>query len=57
MEFKMGKHLKTEIDYNMIRDLARELVKADPTNNKLQEYLKMDNFEGAELRRHIKDLV
>jgi hypothetical protein len=53
----MGKHLKTEIDYNMIRDLARELVKADPTNNKLQEYLQMDNFEGAELQRYIKDLV
>ncbi len=53
----MGKHLKTEIDYNMIRDLARELVKADPTNSKLQEYLQMDNFEGAELRRYIKDLV
>jgi hypothetical protein len=57
MEKKMGKHLKTEIDYNMIRDLARELVKADPTNSKLQQYLQMDNFEGAELRRYIKDLV
>jgi hypothetical protein len=57
MEFKMGKHLKTEMDYRMIRDLARELVKADPTNSKLQEYLQMDNFEGAELRRYIKDLV
>jgi len=50
----MGKHLKTEIDRNMIRDLARELNKHDPKNEKLQHYLSMDNHEGAELRNYIK---
>ncbi len=53
----MGKHLKTEMDRNMIRDLARELVKQDPSNDKLQHYLSMDNHEGAELRNYVKDLV
>ena len=53
----MGKHIKTELDYNMIRDLARELAKKDPTNEKLAAYCSMDNFEGAELRKYIKDIV
>ena len=53
----MGKHIKTELDYNMIRDLARELAKKDPSNEKLRHYLSMDNFEGAELRKYIKDIV
>jgi hypothetical protein len=50
----MGKHLKTDIDRNMIRDLARELAKHDPKNEKLQHYLSMDNHEGSELRNYIK---
>ena len=53
----MGKHLKTDIDRNMIRDLARELCKHDSNNDRLQHYLSMDNHEGAELRNYIKDLV
>ena len=53
----MGKHLKTEMDRNMIRDLARELAKHDPKNEKLQHYLSMDNYEGAELRIYTKDLM
>lgn len=53
----MGKHLKTEIDRNMIRDLARELAKHDPNNERLQYYLSMDNYEGAELRIYTKDLL
>ena len=53
----MGKHIKSELDYKMIKDLARELAMKDPTNEKLQHYLSMDNFEGAELRRYIKDIV
>ena len=52
----MGKHLKTEIDRNVIRDLARELYKHDPKNERLQRYLSMDNYEGSELRIYIKDL-
>ncbi len=50
----MGKHLKTEMDRNMIRDLARELNKHDPKNERLQYYLSMDNHEGAELRNYLK---
>ena len=53
----MGKHIKTEIDYNMIRDLARELYKLDSKNERLQHYLSMQNFEGAELRKDLKDLI
>jgi hypothetical protein len=56
MEINMGKHLKTEMDRNMIRDLARELAKHDSKNERLQHYLSMDNHEGAELRNYIKDL-
>ena len=52
--YNMGKHLKTDIDRNMIRDLARELAKHDPKNEKLQHYLSMDNHEGSELRNYIK---
>ena len=52
----MGKHIKTEMDRNMIRDLARELAKHDPKNERLQYYLSMDNYEGAELRIYVKDL-
>ena len=55
MEINVGKHLKTEVDRNMIRDLARELHKHDPKNEKLQYYLSMDNHEGAELRNYIKN--
>lgn len=53
----MGKHIKTEMDRDMIRDFARELYKQDPSNERLQYYLSMDNYEGAELRIYIKDLV
>jgi len=57
MEIHVGKHLKTDIDRNMIRDLARELCKHDSKNDRLQYYLSMDNHEGSELRNYIKDLV
>ena len=53
----MGKHIKTEMDRDMIRDFARELYKHDPSNERLQYYLSMDNYEGAELRIYIKDLA
>ena len=50
----MGKHIKTKMDYEMINTFAEELAKKDPENPKLQEYLSMDNFEGSELRKHLK---
>ena len=31
----MGKHIKTQMDYNMINDLAEELSKVDPENKVL----------------------
>lgn len=49
----MGKHIKTQIDYDMIEQLAREVFQLDPTNAILQKFLKMDNFEGSELRKSI----
>ena len=50
----MGKHIKTQMDYNMINDFAEELSKVDPENETLARYLGMDNYEGAELRKHLK---
>ena len=51
----MGKHLKTRMDYDMIYDFAKEIVKLDSSDNPvLSKYLSMDNFEGAELRKVLK---
>ena len=50
----MGKHIKTKMDYEMINTFAEELAKVDPENPKLKAYLSMDNFEGSELRKHLK---
>ena len=47
----MGKHIKTKMDYDMIYDFAKEIAKLDPDNPVLAKYLKMENFEGAELRK------
>jgi len=50
----MGKHIKTQLDYDMIEKFARELHKLQPDNPVLQHYLEMDNFEGGELRKAVK---
>ena len=47
----MGKHIKTQLDYDMIENLALELKRLDPTNPVLEKYSSMDNFEGSELRK------
>jgi len=47
----MGKHIKTQLDYDIINALAEELSKIDPENEVLERYLQMQNFEGAELRK------
>ena len=47
----MGKHIKTQMDYDMINNLTRELSKIDPENETHAHYLGMENFEGAELRK------
>jgi hypothetical protein len=51
---KMGKHIKTQLDYDMIEKFARELHKLQPDNPVLQHYLEMDNFEGGELRKALR---
>ena len=50
----MGKHIKTQLDYDMIEKFARELHKLQPDNPVLQHYLEMDNFEGGELRKALR---
>tara|TARA_B100000902_G_scaffold169760_1_gene164302 strand:+ start:179 stop:337 length:159 start_codon:yes stop_codon:yes gene_type:complete len=51
----MGKHIKTKMDYDMINDFAKEIVKLDSIENPvLAKYLAMQNFEGAELRKELK---
>lgn len=49
----MGKHIKTQIDYDMIEQLAREVQKLDPDNEVLAKFTSMENFEGAELRKSL----
>jgi len=51
----MGKHLKTKIDYEMIYSLAKEVKRLEPDNSVLEKYLSMDNFEGAEIRKQLKE--
>ena len=50
----MGKHIKTKLDYEMINEFAKELARLEPDNPVLKKYLAMDNFEGAELRKVLK---
>jgi hypothetical protein len=50
----MGKHIKTIIDYDMIYEFAKEVARLDPDSPVLAKYLAMDNFEGAELRKVLK---
>jgi len=47
----MGKHIKTQIDYDIIESFAKEIQLLDPDNAVLKRYAAMDNFEGAELRK------
>lgn len=49
----MGKHIKTKMDYDMINKLATEVYKLDPKNEVLQHFLKMENYEGSELRKNL----
>tara|TARA_R110002020_G_C15778182_1_gene728885 strand:+ start:283 stop:438 length:156 start_codon:yes stop_codon:yes gene_type:complete len=51
----MGKHLKTKLDYEMIYSLAKEVKRVEPDNPVLAKYLAMENFEGAELRKQLKE--
>jgi len=50
----MGKHIKTQLDYEMIESLAKEVKRLEPDNAVLAKWLKMDNFEGSELRKCLK---
>lgn len=50
----MGKHIKTQIDYDMIYGLAKEVARLDPNNSVLRKFMSMENFEGSELRKHVK---
>jgi len=49
----MGKHIKTQMDYDMIEQLAREVHKLDPDNSVLAKFASMDNYEGSELRKSL----
>lgn len=51
----MGKHIKTQMDYDMIEQLAKEVHRLDPNNETLHKFTQMDNFEGKELRKCLKD--
>lgn len=50
----MGKHLKTQMDYDMIEQLAKEVHRLEPENKVLKHFAQMDNFEGSELRKCLK---
>ena len=51
MDKIMGKHIKTQLDYDMIERFAREIKRLDPDNSVLKHYTDMKNFEGSELRK------
>ena len=39
----------------MIYSLAKEVKRMEPDNPVLAKYLAMENFEGAELRKQLKE--
>lgn len=49
----MGKHIKTQMDYDMIEQLAKEVFRMDPSNSVLAKFINMENYEGAELRKSL----
>ena len=51
----MGKHLKTSMDEKVIDYLAIELYRLDPENAVLNKFLGMDNFEGTEMLKTIRE--
>ena len=51
----MGKHIKTQLDYEMIESLAKEVKRLEPDNPVLAKWASMDNYEGSELRKCLKD--
>ena len=51
----MGKHIKTSMDEKVIDYLAIEVYKLDPENAVLKKFLGMDNFEGTELQKTIRE--
>tara|TARA_B100001057_G_scaffold271202_1_gene271407 strand:- start:296 stop:547 length:252 start_codon:yes stop_codon:yes gene_type:complete len=51
----MGKHLKTSMDMKVIDYLAIEVYKLDPENAVLKKFLGMDNFEGTEMQKTIRE--
>ena len=46
----MGKHIKTAMDERFINELATEVYKLDPENEKLKELSSLPNYEGGELK-------
>ena len=50
----MGKHIKTQLDYDIIEQLAKEVHRLDPENAVLNKFAKMENFEGSELKKCLK---
>lgn len=47
----MGKHIKTQMDYDIIANFALEIKRLQPDNPVLQKYASMENFEGSEIRK------
>jgi len=47
----MGKHIKTQMDYDMIEQFAIEIHKLYPESAVLKKFASMQNFEGSELRK------
>ena len=52
----MGKHIKTAMDERFINELATEVYKLDPENEKLKELSSLLNYEGGELKKHLQEI-
>jgi len=51
----MGKHLKTSMDEKVIHYLAIELHKIDPENDTLNRFRNMQNDNGFEIDKVLKE--
>ena len=51
----MGKYLKTEIDWQMINNFAKEILRMDFDNPVLKKWCDTEAYEGSELRKYLTE--
>ena len=51
----MGKYLKTEIDWQMINEFAKEILRMEFDNPVLKKWCDTEGYEGSELRKYLTE--